>query len=224
MIINHAGPWLKPIHKLNKISDASFFFFQEPVQWVPGQPGPFQLNGPSSMKVFRVRPHSQTRLPRLPHLPNLPSVWTESRCNDKDSVTCIEKICFHFRLRRRAHTISGLYFFLITCLLPEFFPALGLFDMVMCLHTWCSPALLCSFMAGSDLGLVSRWGWGLCQLGSSSQIRTRCGLWWWWYHINDKVPLGTLYFLVNLCIHLGEIFHIFHHIQTGCSFWAGHFL
>ena len=46
-------------------------------------------------------------------------------------------------------------------------------DMGMCLGA----ALLCSFRAGSDLGLVSRWGWELCQLGSSSQARTRCGPW-----------------------------------------------
>ena len=60
-------------------------------------------------------------------------------------------------------------FFLIIRLPPEFLPASGPTER------WCAStlgaALLCSSRAGSDLGLVSRLVWGLCQVG------TLCGPW-----------------------------------------------
>ena len=60
------------------------------------------------------------------------------------------------------------FIIIIIRLPPEFLPVLGP------LTRWCASilgtALLCSSRAGYDLGLVSRWGWGLCKLGSQLNI------------------------------------------------------
>ena len=65
--------------------------------------------------------------------------------------------------------------FFLSALLRNFFPVSGPTEQ------WCAStlgtALLCNSRAGSDLGLVFRLVWGLCQLGSSSQVGTRCGPW-----------------------------------------------
>ena len=53
-------------------------------------------------------------------------------------------------------------------------------------------ALLFSSRAGSDLGLVSRLVWGLCQLGSSSQVGTHCGP-WWGNSVSDTCHLAPCY-------------------------------
>ena len=85
------------------------------------------------------------------------------------------------------------FFYFFIRLPPEFFPVSGLTER------WCAStlgaALLCSSRAGSDLGLVSRLVWGLCQLGSSSQVGTCCGLWrgnsiflWQYYSGSILVP------------------------------------
>ena len=56
---------------------------------------------------------------------------------------------------------------------PEFLPMLGL------LTRWCAStlgaALVCSSKAGSDFGACIQMSWGLCQLGSTPQVGTRCG-------------------------------------------------
>ena len=66
-------------------------------------------------------------------------------------------------------------FLLIVRLSPEFLLASG--PTELCCASTLVAALLTSSRVGSDLGLVSRLVWGLCQLGSSSQVRTRCGPW-----------------------------------------------
>ena len=72
----------------------------------------------------------------------------------------------HNRIRKKRK--YSFFLFVFICLPTEFLPALGPTER------WCAftlgTALLISSRAGSDLGLVSRLVWGLCQLGSSSQV------------------------------------------------------
>ena len=65
-------------------------------------------------------------------------------------------------------------FFVFVCLPPEFLPVAGL------LTRWCAStlgaALLCNSRVGSWLGAyIQTWGWGLCQLVSSSQVASVVG-------------------------------------------------
>ena len=88
-----------------------------------------------------------------------------------------EVYCY-FKLRQCRYKGNILYqntwdFFIIIRLPPEFLSVSGMTEQ------WCAStlgaSLLCSSRAGSDLGLISTLVWGLCQLGSSSQVGTHCG-------------------------------------------------
>lgn len=90
------------------VSKNLFSFFQELARWVLAQPNPCPRSVLSWKKVCPAQHPSQTRLPRLPSCPraDLRSASTELPCSGNGSATSTDKICFHFRLRRQAHTTS----------------------------------------------------------------------------------------------------------------------